>query len=132
MSAVRKGFTLVEALVAVALTSVGVVAGVHATGQIVAAQARSQEAERLQILAISKYQELAATGDYLRSGEGSFESENLTGYTWSCETEPSGVEGATVVRVTVSTPGREPRSRTITGIVDEPVIPEEEETAPTP
>jgi prepilin-type N-terminal cleavage/methylation domain-containing protein len=58
------GFSMIEAIVAVALLGIGVAAAMGALGRLVSADTAVQEREQLLRLGYAKLQELRATGDY--------------------------------------------------------------------
>lgn len=96
-----RGFTLVEAIVSVALLAVGIVAALSAIGQMTKTEALVQEGERMRRLADEKLQELIATRDYETLTEGDFTERGENRYTWTSLLEPTGVENLEVVTVTV-------------------------------
>jgi len=98
----RAGFTLIEALVAAALLATGVAATLGAFGALNHTEASAREVETMQRLAFQKYDELLATStDLTAPQDGDFSDQNLSGYTWKSEEEPSGVENLDAVTVTV-------------------------------
>jgi len=98
----RAGFTLIEALVATALLASGVVAVLGAFGALNRTETRARELETMQRLAYQKYDELLATStDITSPQDGDFSDQNIDGYTWKSEEEPSGVENLDAVTVTV-------------------------------
>lgn len=82
----NRGFSLVEAVIATALAVVGITAVMGAYGAINAARAQAKESELKLRLALEKYDEVVATGE--------FEQAPLSGdfspleYTFSVEAEP--------------------------------------------
>lgn len=96
----RRGFTLVEALVAVVLAGVGVAATLNGIAALTQAQARATEKERMVRLALSMYDELVATGDVTNIG-GVFDDPGASRFVWEASTEPAGVENLTILTVTV-------------------------------
>jgi type II secretory pathway pseudopilin PulG len=97
-----KAFTLVEALIAVAILIVGVVSVLAAMSALSRTEARALESERMHRLAISKYEELLATGELVGGTlSGDFADWNEDRYTWSADTMPTGIENLESVRVTV-------------------------------
>lgn len=116
----RRGFTLLEALVALVLATVGVASVVKAIGALTQAQAKMQAVERLQDLAAYKYQELIATGDYATITEGDFQDQGLPDYRWTCDVETTSYEGVVVVRVTAQAPGIDSDKRSVSAVFFEP------------
>lgn len=96
-----RGFTLIEALVAVVLAAVGVTASVGAFSVLAKSQARAMEKERMIRLATEKYHELAAMGNLTNVG-GTFEDRGEERYNWEAATDPTGIENLTQLTVTVS------------------------------
>lgn len=116
----RRGFTLVEALVAVVLAGVGVAASVSAFGALEKSEANAIEKERMIRLATEKYNELAAMGDLNNVG-GTFDDRGEDRYVWEASVETTGIENVSQLNVTVSlsdSMNRE-RSETVYGVVYE-------------
>ena len=101
MAKKRRGFTMMEAIVSVALLAVGIVAALSAIGQMTKAEAIVQEGERMRRLADEKLQELIATGDYQTITEGDFTERGENRYTWTSLLDPTGVENLETLTVTV-------------------------------
>lgn len=98
----RRGFTLVEALAAVALIAVGVVAALNALGAMATSEGRARELEVMQRMAINKLHELTATGQATTAMSGNFEDQNDTTYQWSLEVDTTGVTDLSAVTVSVT------------------------------
>lgn len=97
-----KGFTLVEALVAATLLGTGIVAVLSGLSHISATDARNREVERMQRLAVQKYNELVATGATESAAlGGDFTDQNETRYRWEGEVSPSSVENLESLSITV-------------------------------
>lgn len=129
----RRGFTLIEALVAVVLAAIGVTASVSAFSVLSKAQARSMEKERMIRLADAKFHELAAMGNLTNVG-GTFEDQGEQRYTWEATSEPTGIENVTQLTVSVSmseSTGRE-GSDTVQGAVYEEPLSSTTTTGGTP
>jgi len=97
----HRGFTLIEAIVSVALLAVGIVAALSAIGQMTKTEGIVQEGERMRRLADEKLQELIATGDYQTITEGDFTERGENRYSWSTVLDPTGVENLESLTVTV-------------------------------
>lgn len=93
---------MLEALISIALAGVGIAAVVGAMGSVNLAEANALEKERMQQLAIDKYDELVATGDYNTTTSGDFTDRNEPNFDWSAEVEATGVEGLDELTITVS------------------------------
>ena len=74
----RRGFTLLEALAAVVLLGIGIVAAMGANAQIIHNEDRARSIERMQRLAQEKLAELVATGQATVSTSGDFSDENVS------------------------------------------------------
>ncbi|MBS1724086.1 MAG: prepilin-type N-terminal cleavage/methylation domain-containing protein [Armatimonadetes bacterium] len=106
MSAVSKGFTMVEVLVACVLMSIGVVAVMRSAGQISATQAVLRQRETGQHLANGKLQEIVALGNIEQADtEGDFKDNGYSNFKWTAQVTPSGIENLDLVRVTVTKDG---------------------------
>jgi Tfp pilus assembly protein PilV len=98
----RRGFTLFEALAATVIVGLGIVAILGALGSLTNSQARAFERERMQRLAVQKYDELVATGEIQAAGlNGDFTEWNLNAYEWDAEVVPTGIENLEAVTVQV-------------------------------
>ncbi|MEQ1935627.1 MAG: prepilin-type N-terminal cleavage/methylation domain-containing protein [Fimbriimonadaceae bacterium] len=114
---VKRGFTFVEALVSVALAGIGIAAAVGAMGAMTKAEANALEKERMQRMAIDKYEELVATNEYNSVTSGDFADRGETDYQWEAEIETTGVEGLDQLKLTVRrSTGRE-SELAITGLI---------------
>lgn len=114
----RRGFTMVEAIVSIALAGMGVAAVVGALGSINLAEANALEREHMQQLAIDKYDELVATGDYNTITSGDFQDRSEDSYDWSADVVTTGVEGLDELTVTVKrSAGDRDTEFTISGLI---------------
>jgi len=98
----RRGFTMVEAIISIALAGFGVAAVVGAMGSVNLAEANALERERMYQLAIDKFDELVATEEYNSTTDGTFEDRNEPNFDWSAEIEATGIEGLDELIVTVT------------------------------
>lgn len=113
----KRGFSLVEALVAVALLGLGITACLGALAEMANGETRAERSERLQMLAHRKLQEIVATAEYQQAPiDGSFEIEGYPDITWTATDEQSGVENLEIVALTVTSEGGEV-SYTVTQLV---------------
>lgn len=114
----RRGFTMIEAVISIALAGVGVAAVVGAMGSVNLAEANALERERMQQLAVDKYDELVGTGDYNTTTSGDFDDRNEPNFEWSAEVETTGVEGLDELIVTVTrTAGDREAEVVISGLI---------------
>jgi prepilin-type N-terminal cleavage/methylation domain-containing protein len=114
---VRRGFTFIEALVSIALAGIGIASAVGAMGAMTKSEANALEKERMQRLAVDKYEELVATSEYNTLKSGDFVDRGETDFAWSAEVQTTGVEGLDQLQLTVRrNTGREAEI-TITGLV---------------
>lgn len=114
----RRGFTMVEAIVSIALAGMGVAAVVGALGSINLAEANALEREHMQRLAIDKYDELVVTGDYNTITSGDFEDRSEDSYEWSADVVTTGVEGLDELTVSVRrSSGDRDAEFTISGLI---------------
>lgn len=99
----RRGFSLVEALVAVAITGIGVTAALGGIRAMTRTEGEARQSELMLRLAHEKYEEVMGTGEYASAPlTGDFRDRNLEGYYFRIETEPSGTENLDILRVTVN------------------------------
>ncbi len=96
----RKGFTLVEALVAAVVTGAGVAAAMGALASLTRAEADLEIRQTLYMLASRKADELVATGQYQVASEGDFQPEGYPDLRWNASTEPTGVEQLEALTIT--------------------------------
>lgn len=102
---VRRGFTLLEAMAAVVLLGIGIVGSLASFSTMIRTEDRVRETERMQRLAQDKLSELIATGQASTSTDGDFTDRNIEGYTWSLESNASGITDLDSVTLTVSKEG---------------------------
>src|SRR4051794_38471747 len=79
-----KGFTIIEALVALTLAGIGVAGAIEGIRSLTKSQTRMLEGEHMHRLAFEKYQEIIATQD-LTTPSGDFGDRNESGFTWEME-----------------------------------------------
>ena len=100
--AANRGFSLIEAMVASVLVAVGVTSAIRGYAALTKAQAELQERDRMQRLAISKYDELIATGINNAATSGDFQDYNESRYKWDLDIETTATTGLDSVQLTVS------------------------------
>lgn len=98
----NKGFTLIEAMVSAALVAVGVASAMGAYGALTKAQSQIQERDRMQRLAISKYDELVAGGVNNAASSGDFQEYNDPRYKWTSDVETTATTGLQTLTLTVT------------------------------
>lgn len=96
----KRGYTLVEAMVATVIAAVGVAAAAATIGKMQHAQALTIEHERMVRLAVLKFDELAAVADF-NDLEGDYSDQGLD-YQWSAALDTTGVDGVERLSVTVT------------------------------
>jgi len=101
-SARNRGFTLIEAMVSAALVAVGVASAMGAYGALTKAQSQIQERDRMQRLAISKYDELIASGLSNAASSGDFQAYNDNRYKWTADIANTGTTGLQSLTLTVT------------------------------
>lgn len=103
MRRAKGGFTLIETAVSVTLAAVGIVAVIHALGTMSHNDHLITDRERLQRLAVQKYDELIATGALANASQsGDFKDRNIEDIEWKADVIPSGVTNLDQIRVVVS------------------------------
>ncbi len=101
----KRGFSLVEVIVAAALLAVGISACLGVLGVMANTEDRADKSEKFQTLAHRKLKEIISTGEYQQAPlDGDFSAEGIDGVTWSATDDPSGVESLDIVTVTVKAP----------------------------
>lgn len=100
MSGGKRGFTVIEALVATVLTGIGVAAAVNGLRSLTLAQAAALERERMNRYAVAKLDELVATGQITNVG-GTLEEFGDDRYLWESSAATTGIENLTQLTVTV-------------------------------
>lgn len=103
MSRGRKGFTLIEALVSVALVAIGISTVIGGFASLTIGQRRMRDSERMQNLALQKYDELVATDSLeATSLSGDFSDYGAEQFLWSADVETTSVENLNALTVTVT------------------------------
>ena len=97
----RRGFTLVEVLVAVALTGIGIASVISAIGAMTKSQTRMLQTSRMQRLATEKFEEIVAIQDFT-TPSGDFTDRNDNAYTWEMTTSPVSIQSSNSTQNLVS------------------------------
>ena len=111
-SRARRGFSLIEALVAVVLAGGGIAALVTAIGSTERLEAKTIESEKLQRYAVQKLDEIIATADFNNQG-GDFALEGEPGLEWAMSNETTSTENLETVSVTVTRADSEASGQTV-------------------
>lgn len=98
----KTGFSLIEVLVAVVLVMIGVVALVGALAAYTRTETAILSRDLQSKLAHEKLDEMVATEGYLTAAGGSFDDTRYKDYSWTVSETPVGIEGLTLVSVTVT------------------------------
>lgn len=101
----RRGFTLVEMIVAAILLVVGVVAALTCIGSATRSTALAAEYTTAALLAQQRFAEIEAQSDQLTSGDqqGDF-GEDFPGYSWHQTVETTDFSGLVRVALTIEWP----------------------------
>lgn len=112
---------LVEALAAVALIAVGVVAATKCLGGMAQARTRAADAEEMQRLAFRKYDEILAEQS-LSTGEasGDFADVGESRFTWQASRTALGIGNLDSLRIEVTTRGDPRQTAEVQGLVCRP------------
>jgi len=97
----RRGFTLIEAMAAVVLLGIGIVAAMGSFSTLTRTEDRVRQTEYMQRLAQTKLAELESTGQAGTSTNGDFSEQNEPDYTWELEVNTSGITDLNAVILTV-------------------------------
>jgi Tfp pilus assembly protein PilV len=90
-------------LVAAVLLGVGIAAVMGAYSTISQGEMRAREKEKMQELAVDKFNELRAmTSSFTASDSGDFSDRGEPDLDWNLDVEPSGVQNLNAITVTVS------------------------------
>jgi general secretion pathway protein I len=119
-----KGFTLVEVMVALAISSLGLAAVAASVSQMVDAATSMRQRTYADWIAQNKITEmrLANTMPEVSSTSGEVVFANVE-WAWRATVSETGVEDLVRVDVAVSFPGADDPIRTVSGFIGEPVIP---------
>lgn len=120
----RRGFSLIEAIVSVAILGVGIAAAISAIGHLSSTEFHNRETETMLRLAKEKLSEVRADGQLDTAPiEGQFEGAGRDVYRFTVEVEPSEVENVNIVYVTVFRNGKdEETGQALTTLVFTPPV----------
>jgi prepilin-type N-terminal cleavage/methylation domain-containing protein len=122
----KRGFTLIEVLVAIILLGTGVASVSLALGNVARNAARIEESATLNRLAARKLDELVATGEAINgNASGTFQDEGFPDVNWSVTSEPTGVENLNTITITVSKEANSETGKQISTLVFVPPAQEE-------
>ncbi len=99
----RRAFTLVEAMVAVILCGVGVVAAMQALASLQKTNINAVHSERLLRLAANKIEEIGVTSPVTETPtDGDFADDGAPDASYNIDVQPGTVEGTFVVTITAT------------------------------
>ena len=99
----RRAFTLVEAMVAVILCGVGVVAAMQALASLQKTNINAVHAERLLRLAANKIEEIGVTSPVTETPtDGDFSEDGAPDASYNIDVQAGSVDGTYVVTITAS------------------------------
>jgi len=98
----RRGFTLIEALAAVVILGIGIVAAMTAFGSLTQSEANARQTEKMVRMAQDKLAELVATGQATQSANGDFTDQNEPDYTWDLQVNTSDITDLSSVSISVN------------------------------
>jgi len=118
----KRGFTLIEMLVAVVLLGVGIAGVMSGFSRLARTEWQVRESELMMRLATNKLEELTATGDILTDGQtGDFTDEDNPDFHWSTKLEASGVTDLQIATITVTAgASRDARSTSLSTLIYQP------------
>ena len=96
----KRGFTIIEAVVAIALTAVTIVGALGGIRAMTRGETIRLETEYQRRLTLEKYQEILATQDFT-TASGDFSDRNDTKYTWEMSTNPTSITNLVTLTVKV-------------------------------
>ena len=100
---VKKGFTIVEVVVSVALLAIGIVVSLGSLSAMTKTEVKLRKTEEMNRLAVQNIEEGLAVGNSPAADtSGTLDDYGYTGYEWSLEVAPSGTENLETIRVTVT------------------------------
>ena len=92
---------MVEAIASVILVGVGIAATLGGLSSLSKAEADGQDRERMERLAMQKFDELVATGNATTAQSGDFTDHGISDITWQSQVSSTGVDNLNHISVTV-------------------------------
>lgn len=115
-SRAKSGFSLVEVLVALVITGIGIAGLIGALGNAERSESYNLRAEKMQRLAIGKLDEILATKDF-DTASGDFSLDGEPDYQWEMSDETTTVTDLNAITVTVTKSGDDPSTRRVSALV---------------
>lgn len=115
----RRGFTLIEALVALVLAGGGIAALFTAMGYTDKVEAQILLSERMQRLAREKLQEIIGTQDW-NAQSGDFSDSGSPGFSWTLTVDTTTVENLQQLSLTVEKEDSQATAQTVGQLVYRP------------
>lgn len=115
----QRGFSLIEALVALVLAGGGIAALVSSMGVMQRSEARILLAEKMQRLAVEKLDEIVATQD-TNAQSGDFQDRGVEGFSWTVTDDTTSVENLEKITVQVTKDGDETAVQTVETLIYRP------------
>lgn len=123
-TAICKGFTLLEVMVALAIVSLSLAGVAGSMGQMIDTANAMRDRTYASWIAQNKITEYRIAGVLPDVGESSGEVDYAnTSWAWTAEISETGIENMMKIDVAVSYAGSEAAIRTVTGFIGEPLPP---------
>ena len=114
----KRGFTIIEAIVSIALTAVTIVGALGAIRAMTRSETIRMDTEYERRLAVEKYQEIVAIQDFT-TASGDFNDRNDSRYVWEMSTTPTSITNLVTLTIKVHpTDSQEPKDEyTVSGLI---------------